>query len=36
VMAVTVQVPAGLTGEVPVVLSVGGIPSQPGVTVFVR
>jgi uncharacterized protein (TIGR03437 family) len=36
VMAVTVQVPAGLTGEVPVVLSVGGIPSQPGVTVFVQ
>jgi uncharacterized protein (TIGR03437 family) len=36
VMAVTVQVPAGLSGQVPVLLSVGGISSQPGVTVAVQ
>jgi uncharacterized protein (TIGR03437 family) len=35
-MAVTVQVPSGLSGQVPVTLSVGGIPSQPGVTVSVQ
>jgi uncharacterized protein (TIGR03437 family) len=36
IMAVTVQVPTGVTGDVPVILSVGGIPSQSGVTVSVQ
>ena len=37
VMQVNVVVPAGLAaGVVPVVLTVGGVPSQPGVTVAVR
>ena len=36
VMQVNVVVPAGLTGAVPVVLTVGGVPSQGGVTVAVR
>ena len=36
VMQVNVVVPAGLTGAVPVVLTVGGVASQPGVTVALR
>jgi uncharacterized protein (TIGR03437 family) len=37
VMQVNVVVPSGLApGTVPVVLTVGGVPSQPGVTVAVR
>ncbi len=36
VMQVNVVVPAGLTGEVPVVISAGGVASQPGVTVALR
>jgi uncharacterized protein (TIGR03437 family) len=35
-MAVTVQVPAGVSGQAPVVLLVGGVPSQAGVTVSVQ
>jgi uncharacterized protein (TIGR03437 family) len=37
VMQVNAQVPTGLTaGAVPVVVSVGGVPSQPGVTITVN
>ena len=36
VLQVNVVVPAGLAGAVPVVLTVGGVPSQTGVTVAVR
>jgi uncharacterized protein (TIGR03437 family) len=36
VMQVNVVVPAGLTGAVPVVLTAGGVASQPGVTVALR
>ena len=36
VLQVNVVVPAGLAGAVPVVLTVGGVPSQAGVTVAVR
>ena len=36
VMQVNVVVPAGLAGAVPVVLTVGGVASQAGVTVAVR
>jgi uncharacterized protein (TIGR03437 family) len=35
-MQVNVVAPSGLSGAVPVVLTVGGLPSQPGVTVAVR
>ncbi|MCX6631463.1 MAG: hypothetical protein NTW28_27945, partial [Candidatus Solibacter sp.] len=36
VMQVNVVVPGGLAGAVPVVLTVSGVASQPGVTVAVR
>jgi uncharacterized protein (TIGR03437 family) len=36
VMQVNVVVPAGVSGTVPVVLTVGGVDSQDGVTVAVR
>jgi trimeric autotransporter adhesin len=36
VMQVNVVVPGGLSGSVPVVLTVGGVASQPGVTVAVK
>jgi uncharacterized protein (TIGR03437 family) len=36
VMQVNVVVPVGLAGAVPVVLTVGGVGSQGGVTVAVR
>jgi uncharacterized protein (TIGR03437 family) len=36
VMAVTMRVPDGVTGQTPVVVTVGGISSQPGVTVSVQ
>ena len=36
VMQLNVVVPGGLAGAVPVVLTVGGVPSQDGVTVAVR
>ena len=35
-MQVNVVVPSGLSGAVPLVLTAGGVPSQPGVTVAVR
>ena len=35
-MQVNVVVPAGLSGAVSVVLTAGGVASQPGVTVVVR
>ena len=36
VMQVNVVVPGGLSGAVPVVMTVGGVASQAGVTVVVR
>ena len=36
VMQVNVTVPLGALGVVPVVVTVGGVASQPGVTVVVR
>jgi uncharacterized protein (TIGR03437 family) len=36
VMQVNVVVPAGLSGAVPVVITIGGVASQPGVTAVVR
>jgi uncharacterized protein (TIGR03437 family) len=36
VMLVNVVVPGGLSGAVPVVITIGGVASQPGVTVVVR
>jgi uncharacterized protein (TIGR03437 family) len=35
-MQVNVVVPGGLAGAVPVVITVGGVASQSGVTVMVR
>ena len=35
-MQVNVVVPGGLSGVVPVVITIGGVASQPGVTVVVR
>jgi uncharacterized protein (TIGR03437 family) len=35
-LQITARVPEGLSGRVPVVMQVGGIPSQPGVTLEVR
>lgn len=36
VMQVNLRLPAGRTGDLPLVVSVGGVPSQNGVTVSVR
>ncbi len=33
---VSVQVPPGVTGDVPVVITVGGVASQPGVTISLQ
>ena len=36
VMQVNLTVPSGMTGPQPLVITVGGVPSQSGVTVFVK
>jgi len=36
VMQLVVTVPAGVSGRVPVVVTVGGVPTQPGVIVTVE
>jgi uncharacterized protein (TIGR03437 family) len=36
VMQVTVTVPSGVTGQLPVVMTVGGVPAQNGVTVAIQ
>ena len=36
VFQVNVRIPAGFTGQVPIVVSIGGIPSQANVTVALR
>ena len=36
VFQINVRIPAGLTGQVPIVVSIGGAPSQTNVTVAVR
>jgi uncharacterized protein (TIGR03437 family) len=36
IFQVNVRIPAGLTGQIPIVVSIGGVPSQTGVTVAVQ